>query len=249
MAYTELPEKLDGTSFTADEWNSYITENMEAGVPGLFTAKGDMAIAKGNHEAIVLGAGSNNQIIESDSNDDGGVKNSWAFVPVGGIIMWSGLLASLPSNWQLCDGTNGTPNLRNKFVIGAGGSFAVGANGGSATVNLQHDHNDITSGVNGAHQHTQGNTGAGSSHTHLFFTGAESATVPNASFVPTTDPAMTSNHGHHGSVGSEASHTHANPNTGYASDHSHTIALDDLLSSAQNILPPYYALAFIQRLS
>ena len=43
-------------------------------------------------------------------------------VPVGGIIMWSGTIASLTSsapNFKLCDGNNGTPDLTNKFIIGA----------------------------------------------------------------------------------------------------------------------------------
>lgn len=57
-------------------------------------------------------------------------------VPVGGIIMWSGSLASIPAGWALCDGTNGTPNLTNRFVIAAGGTYAVGSNGGSTTQTL-----------------------------------------------------------------------------------------------------------------
>ena len=40
-----------------------------------------------------------------------------AAFPVGGIIMWSGSIASIPVNWNLCDGTLGTPNLANKFII------------------------------------------------------------------------------------------------------------------------------------
>jgi len=40
-------------------------------------------------------------------------------VPIGGIILWSGTVASIPASWQLCDGTNGTPDLRDKFVVGA----------------------------------------------------------------------------------------------------------------------------------
>ena len=40
-------------------------------------------------------------------------------LPVGAIIMWSGTLSSIPTDWQLCDGTNGTPDLRDKFVAGA----------------------------------------------------------------------------------------------------------------------------------
>lgn len=41
-------------------------------------------------------------------------------MPVGGIIMWSGSVASIPEKWHLCDGTIGTPDLRNRFVVGAG---------------------------------------------------------------------------------------------------------------------------------
>ena len=40
-------------------------------------------------------------------------------VPVGGIIMWSGAVVTIPSSWALCDGGNGTPDLRDKFIVGA----------------------------------------------------------------------------------------------------------------------------------
>lgn len=41
------------------------------------------------------------------------------FIPQGGIIMWSGTIATIPSGWYLCNGSNGTPDLRNRFIIGA----------------------------------------------------------------------------------------------------------------------------------
>lgn len=44
--------------------------------------------------------------------------------PTGGIILWSGSIASIPSGWVLCDGLNGTPNLTDKFIIGSGGSYS-----------------------------------------------------------------------------------------------------------------------------
>lgn len=53
-------------------------------------------------------------------------------VPNGAIIMWSGTVATIPNGFLLCDGTNGTPDLRNRFVIGAGDTYAVGATGGSS---------------------------------------------------------------------------------------------------------------------
>lgn len=55
-------------------------------------------------------------------------------IPIGGIIMWSGSIASIPVGWALCDGTSGTPDLRNRFVIGAGSTYAVAASGGSTTI-------------------------------------------------------------------------------------------------------------------
>ena len=54
-------------------------------------------------------------------------------VPIGSIVMWSGSIASIPSQWALCNGSNSTPDLRDKFVLGAGNSYSVGATGGEAT--------------------------------------------------------------------------------------------------------------------
>ena len=56
--------------------------------------------------------------------------------PTGSIVIWSGSEASIPSGWSLCDGTNGTPDLTDKFVVGAGDTYAVNATGGSATHTL-----------------------------------------------------------------------------------------------------------------
>ena len=56
------------------------------------------------------------------------------FVPVGGIIMWSG--ATVPAGWGLCDGTQSTPDLRNRFIVGSGSSYANGAQGGATTATL-----------------------------------------------------------------------------------------------------------------
>jgi hypothetical protein len=51
-------------------------------------------------------------------------------VPRGAILMWSGSVAMIPIGFALCDGTNGTPDLRDKFVVGAGSKYNVGASGG-----------------------------------------------------------------------------------------------------------------------
>jgi hypothetical protein len=62
-------------------------------------------------------------------------------VPSGCIMLWSGSIASIPSGWLLCNGSSGTPDLRDRFIVGAGSSYAVGATGGSAdAVVVSHTH-------------------------------------------------------------------------------------------------------------
>ena len=60
-------------------------------------------------------------------------------IPSNSIIMWSGSIGSIPAGYYLCDGNNGTPDLRDRFVVGAGNSYAVGNTGGftsSVTSNI-----------------------------------------------------------------------------------------------------------------
>jgi microcystin-dependent protein len=75
-------------------------------------------------------------------------------VPAGGIIMWSGTVLNIPTGWVLCDGTKGTPDLRDRFIIGAGttvgNTYAVGNTGGSAdAIAVSHTHTMTSS----AHRH------------------------------------------------------------------------------------------------
>lgn len=57
-------------------------------------------------------------------------------VPVGAIVIWSGEAYNIPTGWHLCDGEDGTPDLRDKFVLGAGTNHSVGTQGGQETVTL-----------------------------------------------------------------------------------------------------------------
>jgi hypothetical protein len=73
-------------------------------------------------------------------------------VPSGGIIMWSGSVLSIPSGWFLCDGSNSTPDLRNRFIVGAGSTYSVGATGGSANAILV-SHTHIATVTDPTHNH------------------------------------------------------------------------------------------------
>ena len=79
---------------------------------------------------------------------------SISFLPKGTIVIWSGSSASCPNGWQICNGTNGTPNLQNTFVLGAGSAYAVGATGGEVNHTLTtnempvHNHQTIDNSFN-----------------------------------------------------------------------------------------------------
>lgn len=61
-------------------------------------------------------------------------------VPKGVVVMWSGDIGLVPAGWALCNGANGTPDLRNKFVLGSGDLYAQGSSGGSATTDMAGSH-------------------------------------------------------------------------------------------------------------
>jgi len=84
-------------------------------------------------------AGASGQVLLSAGGSN---TPTWgSAIPSGGIIIWSGSSASIPSGWLLCDGTNSTPDLRNRFVVGAGSTYAVNATGGSAdAIVVSHTH-------------------------------------------------------------------------------------------------------------
>lgn len=73
-------------------------------------------------------------------------------VPAGIVSMWSGSVANIPSGWLLCDGSNSTPDLRNRFVIGAGSTYGVGASGGSKDAVVV-DHTHTTTVTDPGHSH------------------------------------------------------------------------------------------------
>ena len=58
-------------------------------------------------------------------------------IPIGGIIMWWGTTGAIPDGWVICNGTNNTPNLCDKFILGAGSSYAANATGGADKVTLK----------------------------------------------------------------------------------------------------------------
>ena len=155
-------------------------------------------------------------------------SNSGSYVPSGGIIMWSGSIVSIPSGWVLCDGNNSTPNLQDRFIVGAGSTYAVDATGGAATVTL-------SAAQMPAHNHTvsvSGSTNTTGNHAHSV----------GASYIGS---GITSNGGYIQPSGTGAT-------TSTAGNHSHSVTASGTTStagsgSAHENLPPYYALAYIMK--
>lgn len=147
-------------------------------------------------------------------------------VPKGGIIMWHGSVDDIPKGWALCNGSNGTPDLSGKFIIGAGVRYRVDSTGGEERVTLS------TSEMP-AHRHSVSLKEAGDhAHTYKVDTGA---------------------HGDFGTglMGTGKWDNLANgmaPTTS-AGSHSHDATISSTgNSSSHNNLPPYYALCFIMKL-
>lgn len=101
-------------------------------------------------------------VTDADSGNDG------IFIPIGGIILWSGSVASIPSGWALCNGSSGTPDLRGRFVVGAGGAHSPGDTGGADSVDISHTHTSGTYATDSdGHTHTSGGYSTDSdNHSH-----------------------------------------------------------------------------------
>ena len=81
-------------------------------------------------------------------------------VPSGCILLWSGSIGSIPSGWALCNGTNGTPDLRDRFIVGAGSTYAVNSTGGSAdAIVVSHTHTATSTVTDPGHTHKMRRTG------------------------------------------------------------------------------------------
>lgn len=144
--------------------------------------------------------------------------------------MWSGQSTNIPDGWALCNGQNGTPNLTDKFIIGAGAGYTAGATGGNKTKTLttsnlpSHNHTFsgslslgslyliAASGVEGGYGSVSGEGQASNWEATGYYKQREKLNVVGGSGSVS------------GSIGSTGS------------------------GAAFEIMPPYYALCFIMKL-
>jgi hypothetical protein len=148
----------------------------------------------------------------------GTIPASSSTLPTGMILLWSGSIGSIPSGYLLCDGTNSTPDLRDRFIIGAGNTYSVNQTGGSAdAIVVSHTHTATTVVTDPGHTHNYGQserTQVGSDN------GVAYDSEPSSAFTTSSS-----------TTGITVATTNATAGTS---------------GTGQN-LPPYYALCYIMK--
>ena len=113
-----------------------------ASVSGLVKA-GSITV-NGNLTAATVSATTVSATTVSATTVSATTVTGFGTIPLGGIIMWSGATTAIPSGWALCNGATVsgqvTPDLQDKFIVGAGSSYAVANTGGATTVTLTATH-------------------------------------------------------------------------------------------------------------
>jgi hypothetical protein len=161
-------------------------------------------------------AGTSGQVLLSAGSN----TPTWGNAFVAGMIMlWSGSSATIPSGWLLCDGSNSTPDLRNRFVVGATSTYAVGATGGSAdAIVVSHTHTATSTVTDPGHLHVIANASGGTPNGGgAYIQGADNPGASRNTNSQTTGITVATTNASSGSSGTNAN------------------------------LPPYFALCYIMK--
>ena len=210
---------LDMSAAGAASFNGAVTANAGVNSSGTVTSSGTLAVT-GNLTVDGASGTASTTVLTSAGS---GATPTWASpFPSGMIVLWSGSTGSIPSGWVLCNGSNSTPDLRNRFVVGAGDTYSVDATGGSANATLV------------SHTHTASSSVTDPGHFHNVLPRLSGAFSNTGAFIQTATTAQSQT-----GVGNTDTKT-----TGI----SVSTSLSTAGSSATNAnLPPYYALAYIMK--
>jgi hypothetical protein len=202
--------------------------------------------------------------------------NALVSIPAGLITMWSGSIASIPGGWALCNGASGTPDLRDRFILGAGGTRAVATTGGSAdaiavahthtysatTGNQSADHTHAFSATTGGqsanHSHSGSTDGVGNhSHSQVGVNNLQTASGGSGAGWASGQTTSTGGAGAHshsfstGGVSSDHSHNVSGSTGGMSTSHNHTVSGTTASTGSAGTnanLPPFFVLAYIMKL-
>ncbi len=183
---------------------------------------------------------------------------NFSAIPIGCIVLWGGSVASIPSGWRLCDGTNNTPDLRDRFVVGArsdstspattfitGGDTKTGGYKDAVVVNHGHT---ATSYATSSGTLTS-DTDAWSATFYASDSGlyAASGSAFNAGYNGNTfdDNGLTNQNNENRGVTISRSRSHSHTPTITTNVTTSVTAAGE--SGTNRNLPPYYALAYIMK--
>jgi hypothetical protein len=250
------------------------TATAEIGIPVPIN-KGGTGSTTAANARTALGLGTAATFTQGTGADEIPTNADVQGVPTGAILLWYGSSGSIPATWALCNGatyskTDGSgsivsPDLRDRFVVGATLTYGQGSSGGavSGTTSANGASGTVTSSADGDHNHTGatgGHTLTGAqigAHSHKMFanvglTGASSGTYANVGWFPSHN----SQYGIQGgetvatvyqtadNTGGGSSHSHS---IGSSGTHTHTVAVSDHTHTVATV-PPYMALCYIIKL-
>ena len=213
----------------------YIVKNLTAGGFAIrIRASSGAAVSIPNQAAMT---------VYCDGTDFYAATLATNVIPTGIISLWSGAKAAIPAGWLLCDGTNGTPNLQDRFVVGAGSTYAVDVSGGSTdSIVVSHTHtaasvSSFVGNVLAAHGH--GVTDPGHRHGMVPVTSGGSTLQGGPGYTLANGFTQTA------VTGISVQTTSAGTPSGTVSTVTTNTAVGSTGVGAN--LPPYYALCYIMK--
>lgn len=183
------------------------------------------------------GATAGGSLILTAANLSSNIPSGFDFMHTNMIALWNGLSSAVPSGWVICDGTNGTPDLRDRFVVGAGNTYSYGSTGNANTGST-----DPSSQITvGSHALTVAEMPV---HNHTFWTGGYGfhnavsggySSLINGGSQQNTWP-----------TGEPEAGTQIIGNAGSGNGHVHPLS-GNLAHTHTYSLPPYYGLFYIMK--
>ena len=170
-------------------------------------------------------------------------------VAPGTIVMWSGTLDNIPNGYALCDGSNKTPNLVDKFVYSSNEQSKIGQVGGNTNNQVKLQGDNVPQITGGSHHHSMDFNSGAHQHNYAVFTMTPSAlSGPNVLQVSTNKASSGSSVGlwldqiENPPYGTTSVEVNVNGPT-----YSETVTIGNQTPTAVDITPEYVALAFIMK--
>ena len=180
MPYTELASQAK-TNIAGSSFSEEVVVGNETAMPGNTNIKQKMCVVnvyEGSETTPRASLTFKRYSVSSGSS-----------VPAGSIIPWYGNLANIPDGFALCDGKNGTPDLRGRFLVGAGDAYKLGDIGGEnkhqLTIDEMPKHHHSVLDVNDYHGSSNiGFDGGNNSYRHWIPTSDTGGDLPHENRPP-----------------------------------------------------------------